>query len=52
MTTSMAENPIIVTSAGVVISGHCRLLAARLLGLSDVRVRVVPAPQATKRPRQ
>jgi ParB-like chromosome segregation protein Spo0J len=52
MTTSLAENPIIVNSAGVVISGHCRLLAARLLGIPDVRVAVAPAPQATEGPRQ
>jgi ParB-like chromosome segregation protein Spo0J len=52
MTTSLAENPIIVDSAGVVIAGHCRLVAARLLGLPDVRVVVVPAPQATLGPQQ
>jgi ParB-like chromosome segregation protein Spo0J len=52
MTTSLAENPIIVDSAGVVIAGHCRLLAARLLGLPDLCVVVVPTAQATQRPQQ
>jgi ParB-like chromosome segregation protein Spo0J len=46
MTTSLAENPIIVDSAGVVISGHGRLLAARLLGLDDLPVVEVPAQHA------
>jgi hypothetical protein len=49
---ALENSPILVDSAGAVISGHCRLLAARLLGLPDVRVVVVPAPQANLRPRQ